>query len=265
MMLDVVLAAVNGIIIDCSYYMFNGYIVNGLSATNVYTCKASVSTLDNTEAITMITDIGATAEPTLQTADVKSLQLNNPGNNVRVDRFPSNMAAIFPNLIAIEWNGSGLKTLSPSDLAPYPNLVFFFSANWNLLRKLDGNLFQNNHQLQYLDLYMNSIEETGLGLLNGLNSLLYVMLDSNRCIRSQSPLYLGPPYSTLADVQRELDFVCGPSGATEKLEMCSSDSCLANCTARAAALPIRADVVTESVNAPWYYKMRLFFRALSMW
>lgn len=257
MVLASVLATSNAVIIDCSYST-NDY--NGSGP--VYSCSARVNSLDNNEAITAVTDSTGSADPTLQTSDVKWLNLVNNGDNFKMDHFPSNMATIFPDLIGIDWIDGNLKTLSPSDLSPYPNLIFLH-LGMNMIRKLDGNTFQNNRKLQFLELSFNNIQEIGPGLLNGLNNLTNIVFYTNICTGIGSQFYLNPPYNTLADVQRDLDFVCGPSTRTEPSGPC--DPCLANCTARAGALQIRADAVTESVYAPWYYKMRAFFKAVTLW
>lgn len=228
---------------------------------------ATISKLDNNDAITAVTDSGATADPTLQTSDVKWFTLSN-GNSLRMNQLPSNLATIFPNLIGLQWMNSRLRTIKPSDLAPYPNLVFF-SVNTNLISKLDGNLFQNNHQLHYLDLGTNEIEEIGPGLLNGLNSLTYFNIFGNTCTGTGMQFMLVPLVNTNIDIQQDLDYVCGPSkssqssGSSQASGSCSSDPCLANCSARAAALLSRAITVNENVNAPWYYKVRLFSKPFS--
>lgn len=155
------LAASNAIIIDCNYSMKN-WAQSGI----VYTCDATINTLGNNEAITAVTDFGATADPTLQTSDVKWFVLTN-AQNLRVDHFPSNMATIFPNLVGIIWVDSRLKSISPADLSPYPSLIFF-AVSRNMIRKLDGKLFQNNKKLQQIDYELNAIQEIGPGLLNAL-------------------------------------------------------------------------------------------------
>lgn len=254
-MLATILAASNGITIDCIYYTSDF----GYNLSSIYACQSFVSTLDNNEAITAVTDSGATADPSLTTADVKWFTLGN-GYSLKIDRIPSNMATIFPNLVGIQWIGTKLKELSPSDLLPYPNLVFLIVSG-NMLRKLDGNLFQNNHQLQYLELSQNAISEIGPGFLNGCNALTFFSIYGNICTGQSSPFYLSQPDNTLSDLQRGLAFVCGP----EDNEPTSSDACLANCTARAVALQTRVNILTESVNAPWYYKLRMFLKAVLLW
>lgn len=112
------LAAANCVIFDCSYSTTD----RGYGAGSVYTCQVTVSTLDNNEAITAVTDSSGSATSGLTTSDVKQIILANSWN-VRVARFPSNLATIFPNLIGIEWTGSHLKTIKLSDLSPFPNLV----------------------------------------------------------------------------------------------------------------------------------------------
>lgn len=247
-----VFAASNGLIFDCSYA------TSDYGFGSVYGCGATVSTVDNNEAITSVTDSQGSADSTLQTSDVKWLYLSN-GYNLRVEKLPSNLATIFPNLVGIDWMSSKLRTVSPSDFSSYPNLVSV-KFQMNMIRHLDGNLFQNNHLLQVIDFSWNSIHEIGPGLLNGLNSLTYVLIQGNICTGT-SNLYINPPLYTIADLQRELDFICGP----ETSDSSSSDACFANCTARAAALETRVNEVVGTVNAPWYYKMRNFLRAVFLW
>lgn len=194
-------------------------------------------------------------------ADVKWFALSN-GYGYRVEHLPSNFATFFPNLVGLQWMGTYLRTIKPSDLSPYPNLVFL-GLSMNLIHELDGNLFQNNHKLQFIDLTSNQIQKIGTGLLSGLNSLTGLYLYSNPCTGTAYQLLINPPYNTAADASRDLDSLCGPSTPSEELGTC--DPCLANCTARGAALQIRTNTVTESVYAPWYYKMRAFLKAVSLW
>lgn len=172
------------------------------------------------------------------------------------------MPSIFPNLMAIYFNNGKLKKITSSDFESYPDLRVI-SLGYNMIKKLDGNLFHNNPQLMYIDFSVNSIQEIDPAILNGLNSLKTFNIYGNICSGMSYSLIFSPPINTLADFQRDLSFVCGPSTPSEELGTC--DPCLANCTARAAALQIRADAVTESVYAPWYYKMKLFFKALFLW
>lgn len=256
-MLVAMLTASNGITFDCSYSRNNWTLGSG--SGTAYICTATASTLDNNEAITAVTDSGSTADPTMTTSDVTWFQLSN-GYMLNVHQLPSNMAVIFPNLIAIVWTGSKLKKLAASDLLPYPNLIYL-EMGLNMIRKLDGNLFQNNLQLQFIDFQLNVIHEIGSGLLNGLNSLTNFLIIGNICTTFSSQLYLSAE-NTLDDVRRSLDFLCSPSEASDAQ---STDACLANCTERGAALQTRVNILTESVNAPWYYKLRLFLKAVLLW
>lgn len=150
--------------------------------------------------------------------------------------------------------GLKLKRISPSDLKSFSNLTYL-NLSENKIKKIDENLFHNNPKLQYVDFSYNAISEVGPGLLKGLNVLTYFRIYSNICSGESSQLTLSSD-NTLADVQRDLDFVCGPEGES------SSNACLADCTARAAVLQTRVRAVTESIDAPWYYKLRLFFSAV---
>lgn len=256
------LTASNAIIIDCSYTNTDW----GWGLSYVYTCIAKVSTLDNNEAVTVITNSDGSATPGLTSSDVKWFYLTND-NNQRIETIPSNFATVFPNLHGINWMKTRLRRVLPSDLAPYPNLVFV-SFSYNMIRELDGNLFQNNRKLQYVEFTANSIREIGTGLLSGLNDMTVTnsfQMYGNICNGYTSELRLNPPEITLADVQRTLDTLCGPSSESSRSPPPCADACLTNCTARAAELQIRVNVLTESVYAPWYYKLRMFSRAVLLW
>lgn len=258
MVLASLLAASNAITIDCNYASADwGY---GLGSK--YTCQATIGTLDNNEAITAVTDSTGSATPGLTNSDVEYFYLY--GYNLRIETIPSNFATIFPNLLGIYWVNTKLRTISPSDLSSFPNLVII-SVGTNMITKLDGNLFQNNHQLLGIDLTNNRIREIGPGLLSGLNSLTYFNILGNICTGSTLQLFINPPYITLAKIKRSLDFACGPlAGSAETPPPCP-DACLVNCTARAAALQIRVNILTETVHAPWYYKLRMLLKAVLLW
>lgn len=255
MLLATILTASNAIIIDCSYSQFSV----GVS------CQATINTVGNTDAITAVTDSTGSADPTLQASEIKYFTLLNGGNQSRIDHLPPNLATFFPYLISLQWCNAYLKTISHTDLEPYPNLVLL-QVGVNKIRKLHGNLFQGNRQLQYIDLGYNRIDEIGRGLFDGLNNIKSIILYGNKCVvYPSSQLGIGPLYNTAAEVIRSLYFLCGTPETPEASGPCSSDPCLASCKSNADALQIRVNAVTENVNAPWYHKMRLFFKALFFW
>lgn len=95
--------------------------------------------------------------------------------------FPKDLDKDFPSLEAIRIRNSALTSISSTDLAPWPNLVYFSAAN-NKIKTLDGNLFDHSPKLQRIIFFNNLIQRVEDNLLSNLNELIYVDFVGNLCI-----------------------------------------------------------------------------------
>lgn len=170
-------------------------------------------------------------------SDVQYLNVMGQGSmSTGPDRMPSNMAALFPNLVAIQWTSSGLKYLSASDFASWTNLV---QVNFmgNHLRYLDGDLFSNNHNLQTIDFTMNPIEVIGDGFFIGLNELTQISFMSVKC--------LGMSYmqsqQNIEETKSDIQYLCGPLTVPGDV-----GECHAACDDRLTAIDVSLAVVQKT-------------------
>lgn len=89
---------------------------------------------------------------------------------------PQKIADFLPNLKTINVIDSGLKTISQSDLAPFPKLTRIHLAG-NQLEYIDGDLFSRNTEIRYV-----TLEDTKLNIINGpilasLKKLNYIRIN----------------------------------------------------------------------------------------
>lgn len=186
-------------------------------------------------------------------SDVSLLIMNN-GYNLRVFRLPSNLAGSFPNLKGIAWTSSKLETIKAVDLQPFPNLVFL-DLSYNMITKLDGDLFKYNPQLISININGNYIDNVGKGLFSGMTQLQSANFYMNPCVgMSQMMFPIGQDY-TIADLQADFEHLCSPLQPSS-----NSGACSANCTARFDILEAKVTAIEVQTTAPWYEKLRSFFR-----
>lgn len=95
--------------------------------------------------------------------------------------FPSGIERFFKNLKAITIVRAGLKSISASDLQPFPDLIYVH-LDYNNLTAIDGNLFLFNPRLQVVYMGHNQLEYIGSDLVNHLNDLRLLDLRNNTCI-----------------------------------------------------------------------------------
>lgn len=238
------LAASSGFTIDCQYRTdsWSAYL------NDAYVCIATL-TEDGNPDITVVTGIH---EADKSASDVLGFYLSS-GYNLRIFKLPSNLATYFPSLKGISWTSSKLATIKAADLKPFPNLLIL-DLSVNVIRKLDGDLLQYNPQLVALNIASNYIDSIGKGIFNGLTQLQYIYFYGNPCVGlSQMLLPIGQDYS-IADYQADLEHLCSP------LQPTGSGSCSANCTARFDILEGQVSAIEGQTTAPWYEKLRSFFR-----
>lgn len=243
LVLATVLAA-NGFIIDCQYSTLTVF----TAVNNAYVCQA-MPTEDGNPDITAVTGTHQAGKSEL---DV-TMFIMGPGQYLRVFKLPSNLATHFPNLKGIIWQSSRLETIKAVDLKPFPNLVLV-DFSWNMIHQIDGDVFKNNPKLIVISFNGNHIENIGKGLFNGLSQLQDFNFYGNPCMGiGQNMMTIGPNYS-IADCQADVEHCCSP------LQSSDSGACSANCTARFDILEGKVSAIESQTTAPWYEKLRLFFR-----
>lgn len=239
------LTASNGVTIDCQYII--GFW--GPGAHNLYSCQGTV-TDDGGDVITSVT---GTLDAGKSLSDVQFFNLVTLDHVVHIYKLPSNFGTIFPGLLGFSWSNSQLRTITAADLQPFPNLTRL-EINYNFIRHLDGDLFKYNPKLIDIEMYGNYIESVGKGIFSGLTALQYIEYFSNICIPNIPTPFMGPTY-TVTDLQADFEHLCGPLTVPD-----NSGACSEKCTLRFDALETEVSAIEVRLTAPWYEKLKWFFR-----
>lgn len=241
------MAVSHGFTIDCQYSNQNF----GNSPSTTYTCTATINVNGDPNTITAVT--GAHSQG-MTNANVGGFRMQS-GYLLKVDKLPSNLATYFPNLIQISWDYARLKTITQADLQPFPNLVYF-SAQMNMLRELDGELFKYNPYLQYAYFQYNSIELVGPGFLDGLDHLTDVQFYGNRCT-PMSMMMPGPNY-LVRDYVNDIQYMCGADDSSSSID----GSCPANCSSTLTVLETEISAVELGFSQGCWHKL---MNTLKVW
>jgi hypothetical protein len=113
-------------------------------------------------------------------SDVTRLNLENQV----LHYIPAGLENIFPNLIAIRIASCHLKTISASNLSPFPNLVDI-NLPFNDIESLPADLFSvAGSKIQYVYFGGNKITYTGIDVLKGLSSPVFYEINfgGNPCV-----------------------------------------------------------------------------------
>jgi hypothetical protein len=203
------------VIIDCEFIMANWEAVGA-----VYNCWSGSQASENSR---VIQEVRGEHAPGLTNLDVKLFF--EFGNELQY--IPSNIAVVFPNLIAM-FIDSPLLELSASDLQPFPNLVRFQSMA-GLFQVVDGDLFQHNPRLRWINLYGGWLEHVGENLLSGLSELIQADFRDNECIN-----FLADTPETIQELQQLLLVQCPPFdesiSTTPRIPTTPRSECTVRCT-----------------------------------
>lgn len=74
-------------------------------------------------------------------------------------------------------------TISTANLEPFPNLLRFLFYD-NEITSIDGDLFQHNPLLRYVDFNVNQTQHVGNDLVKDLKDLEFLYFFSNPCVNS---------------------------------------------------------------------------------
>ena len=101
-----------------------------------------------------------------------------------VHYLPTEIGSFFLNVRSFTVVGSKLKEITKNDLKAFTNLKELKLA-YNDLEKLDGDLFEHNRKLEYLNLDYNKLKHVGEELLQNLN-LAVTEFSNSGCINAYS-------------------------------------------------------------------------------
>ena len=165
----------SALVFNCSFYKTSWYSIGSL-----YTCYAKVI---NTES--SFTLEGEHVE-TFNNFDTKSLYIKDQN----IQRFPKNLASFLPSLKVISCLKSGLVEISVDDLKPFSDLEYLSLANNNLV-KIPGDLFKFTLKLRGIILARNKLQQVGNHLLENLQFLDFVDVQTNPCINGYAQSQAG--------------------------------------------------------------------------
>jgi hypothetical protein len=161
---------------------------------DVYSCF--LPTITNTGSTL---EIRGTHKVGKSNSDVEGFYINNQPLN----EIPNGLNNFFPNLNVFFVVNLNLSSISSNDLQ-YPELLYFRALN-SKLENIDGNLFENNPKLVYIDFELNQIKNVGNDLLTGLNDLEEIDFRNNPCINKRA---MNP--TEIQELNRLLPISCPP-------------------------------------------------------
>jgi Leucine rich repeat len=103
----------------------------------------------------------------------------------KIHYFPRGLHKTFKNINTLEINRTGLKEVNREDIEPFPELLYVRFAG-NQIEVLEEGLFASNKKLQQLYLYNNPIKFIHPSVLDNLNSLTSLSLQTTSCIDDYS-------------------------------------------------------------------------------
>jgi hypothetical protein len=200
------------IVIDCTYSTLETY----WTLSNTYSCAGWVEPTGDSRVVSAVKGDHLEGKSNRLVQDV-SLK------NQLIKVFPRNLSSFFKNLEAIHIYNSGLEQISKEDLLEFPRLRQL-AVNYNKIKEVDGNLFQNNPRLQAISFGGNPIKHVGHQVFDGLANLKYLHFYYTTCIDQRSDnnlqrmenllfnltVYCPPTYQMIEDrVMEKLKGKCG--------------------------------------------------------
>lgn len=105
--------------------------------------------------------------------------------NFQRELIPAHLSRVFINLIGLSFIAGPFKSLTSSDLEPFPKLKYLRVAGCQL-KSLGSDLFRHTRHLKFIDFSGNQIAYIGDGIVNSLTELTNLRLGSNVCIDKEA-------------------------------------------------------------------------------
>lgn len=199
LLLIIFAVSTKGIVFHCNYAVVNWLYVNDL-----YQCGATV---EFSGSATTLEDVTGSHLDGYNNNNVRALVVDSQN----VPSIPKGITepGLLPNIIAVQWYISNLRSISADDLEQFP-LLQILSIYQNSITTLDGNLFMHSRFLKSIGFYNNLIRYVGSDLLTSLNDLQVVNLQLNPCVntRADTPL-------AISILNRDLPTMCAMPIVTE--------------------------------------------------
>jgi Leucine rich repeat len=171
--LSLLFSAITAIHINCAIKFVT---ISGQFKDSCTCFVTSITSMENRS----LESVNGTVRDGERNSDVKLVYFAQ--NTETLTFIPQNIHKFFPNLVGIAFVEScNIDALTGDELKDYVNLEWFF-LTYNPIKKIPGNLFENNKKLKGVDLRLNNITHVGAGLLSGLDHLNTVFFEGNDCI-----------------------------------------------------------------------------------
>lgn len=116
--------------------------------------------------------------------DVEGIMIMNENFN---GAYPQGIGEIFPNVVTIRVDNSGIRELKREDLMPYPNLLMIVLMG-NELETLDANVFDGTPKMECINFNRNRIRHLGPRVFKRLENLMALRLAGNFCIDAEAEM-----------------------------------------------------------------------------
>lgn len=186
----------------------------------LYTCDEAEVILSGSQ--TSLETVSGTHLSNLTNVDVQAVMV---AEQKTMEKLPEGLDHLFPHLASILWTFGNLKSISPKDLKPFPDLMVLI-LNHNQITSLEADLFEHTRSLVLIEMRDNQIKHIGAGIFSGLEKLVKVDLLRNRCIDRES-IY----EEELKKLRDDLKLDCKPHSARFEDEHEDSEEESGHCTA----------------------------------
>lgn len=177
---------------DCLYSIEDWVVLD-----KIYGCTVKKMTIEVSDNVLV-----SVSKSHLKGKTSKDVQTINIENST-LTSLPKSIDKSFPNLKGIRVSKSRLTAIRSDDLKPFPQLRVL--CLWaNLLTALDGNLFVNNPNLEFVNFGSNQIRNVGPKFFSPLTKLVAAYFEDNACINNTNQY-------AIEDLKFELSVKCPPS------------------------------------------------------
>ena len=231
-------ASSRAIILNCEYVMVSWTLIG-----DFYTCLSSQVIQSRNE--TSLTEVRGRHITGRTDENVHGFTLR---NSFVLNQIPKNVEAFFPNLIAIEYHGGNLTSVSADDIKPFPNLKLLSLSSQQLVT-LDGDLFKHTPKIQAIFFRDNFITNVGHNFLSDLNDLIVADFRHNPCVH-----FFANSFTQIENLKTMLLRQCPPLKTPEPPTTISTTStttsgeCSIRCTIdeETDELKAKVDALTEA-------------------
>lgn len=161
----------HGIQINCNFVNYLLWPQQGLH----YTCQLKDLVIDSDNV--KITGVSGNHRAEHSNEDVEVLW----ADQQQIKRLPRKLHKFFPNIKALVITDSMLQAVQSSDLVAFKKLQSI-DLQGNEIKSIDGDLFRNNPDIQYISISNNPLQHVGPNIFDSLTGLTEVNFGDCRCI-----------------------------------------------------------------------------------